>query len=92
MDNQPKEMRSVRLLHTKRGGDIIELTFSVSHIRNILSQAKELVNRLQSDRKMDVDNDWKLITLFIGGNDLCAFCKDPVYKLTISDKSGLVNI
>ena len=23
-------------------------------------------------------SEWKLVTLFIGGNDLCAFCKDTV--------------
>ncbi len=23
-------------------------------------------------------SEWKLVTFFIGGNDLCAFCKDRV--------------
>ena len=24
------------------------------------------------------DSEWKLVTFFIGGNDLCAYCKDTV--------------
>ncbi|CAG10376.1 unnamed protein product [Tetraodon nigroviridis] len=31
--------------------------------------------RLQT---VDFQNDWKLVTLFIGGNDLCQFCNDRV--------------
>uniref|UniRef100_A0A1I8JHV6 Triacylglycerol lipase n=1 Tax=Macrostomum lignano TaxID=282301 RepID=A0A1I8JHV6_9PLAT len=39
-------------------------------------QAKELVRRLQSDSNVNFNKDWKLITLFIGGNDVCDYCKD----------------
>jgi hypothetical protein len=31
---------------------------------------------MKSDKNIDFQNDWKLITLFIGGNDLCRFCND----------------
>ncbi len=27
---------------------------------------------------IDIENDWKVITLWIGGNDLCDFCNDEV--------------
>ncbi len=27
---------------------------------------------------VDFENDWKLVTLFIGGNDLCEYCFDEV--------------
>ena len=30
------------------------------------------------DQDVNVDEDWKLITLWIGGNDLCAVCKGEV--------------
>ena len=39
-------------------------------------QAELLVDRLRSDPKVDFENDWKLITIFIGGNDLCDYCND----------------
>ncbi|VDI27497.1 phospholipase B1, membrane-associated [Mytilus galloprovincialis] len=39
-------------------------------------QARMLVDRLKSEKGVDYQNDWKVITLFIGGNDLCDFCED----------------
>jgi phospholipase B1 len=39
-------------------------------------QAQLLVDRLRADKNVDFENDWKVITLFIGGNDLCDYCKD----------------
>lgn len=46
--------------------------------RGIPEQAKKLVEKIKADPSIDVDNDWKLITLWIGGNDLCAVCKGEV--------------
>ncbi|CAH1792265.1 unnamed protein product [Owenia fusiformis] len=39
-------------------------------------QARDLVDKLRREQGVDYDNDWKMITLFIGGNDLCAVCDD----------------
>ena len=39
---------------------------------------------MKKDKTVDFENDWKLVTLFIGGNDLCAFCKDEVTILSNS--------
>ncbi|KAI8788555.1 phospholipase B1, membrane-associated [Biomphalaria glabrata] len=41
---------------------------------NILSQAERLVMAMKTNRNIDFDNDWKLITVFIGANDLCKRC------------------
>ena len=43
-------------------------------------QAADLVNRINSDPNVDYENDWKLITIFIGGNDLCQYCNDPINR------------
>ncbi|XP_022094731.1 phospholipase B1, membrane-associated-like [Acanthaster planci] len=40
-------------------------------------QARKLIERMRSDAFVDIDHDWKLVTLFIGGNDLCRQCKNP---------------
>ncbi len=42
-------------------------------------QADRLIRKMRSLRGVDFKNDWKMITLFIGGNDLCQFCnsQDP---------------
>ncbi|XP_064601697.1 phospholipase B1, membrane-associated-like [Liolophura sinensis] len=39
-------------------------------------QAKLLVECLKTEPGVDFENDWKVITLFIGGNDLCDYCED----------------
>jgi phospholipase B1, membrane-associated len=43
---------------------------------HMLGQAKLLVKRIKADSKVNFTNDWKLITFFVGGNDLCKYCKD----------------
>ncbi|XP_041366930.1 phospholipase B1, membrane-associated-like [Gigantopelta aegis] len=41
-------------------------------------QARMLVDKLKSDVNIDYHNDWKVITLFVGGNDMCDACHDKV--------------
>jgi phospholipase B1 len=48
--------------------------------RNMLDQADNLISRIKSDSRYDWDNDWKIITLFVGGNDLCASCRSSNYQ------------
>jgi phospholipase B1 len=38
------------------------------------SQANTLVQKLKTNPNVNFANDWKLVTLWIGGNDLCRFC------------------
>jgi phospholipase B1 len=46
----------------------------------MLLQAKHLVaNMKQASKHIDFQEDWKLVTLFIGGNDLCLMCEKPDY-------------
>ena len=40
------------------------------------TQAQRLVQRFKESTEVDFNNDWKLITLFIGGNDLCRYGND----------------
>ncbi|KAL4237742.1 hypothetical protein ACF0H5_002454 [Mactra antiquata] len=42
----------------------------------IPGQARTLVERMKKNKNINFDEDWKVITLFIGGNDLCSFCDD----------------
>nr|XP_020741977.1 phospholipase B1, membrane-associated [Odocoileus virginianus texanus]XP_020741978.1 phospholipase B1, membrane-associated [Odocoileus virginianus texanus]XP_020741979.1 phospholipase B1, membrane-associated [Odocoileus virginianus texanus]XP_020741980.1 phospholipase B1, membrane-associated [Odocoileus virginianus texanus] len=41
-------------------------------------QARRLVDLMKNDVNINFQEDWKIITLFIGGNDLCDVCDDPV--------------
>jgi len=42
--------------------------------KDIPGQVERLIKLIKADKKIDFHNDWKLITLFIGGNDLCRYC------------------
>ncbi|GMT23668.1 hypothetical protein PFISCL1PPCAC_14965, partial [Pristionchus fissidentatus] len=45
---------------------------------NLTSQAIDLVQRFKDHPdKVDIVNDWKLVHIFIGGNDICAWCAHP---------------
>ncbi|XP_070578252.1 phospholipase B1, membrane-associated-like [Ptychodera flava] len=43
---------------------------------NMASQTEMLVERLKEDPNINYYHDWKMVTLFIGGNDLCGWCRD----------------
>ncbi|XP_013799269.2 phospholipase B1, membrane-associated [Apteryx mantelli] len=46
---------------------------------HVPAQVRRLVDRMKNDTRINFQTDWKLVTLFIGGNDLCKFCSDPVH-------------
>ncbi|XP_066403968.1 phospholipase B1, membrane-associated [Molothrus aeneus] len=46
---------------------------------DVPEQVRRLVARMKNNSEIDFQNDWKLITLFIGGNDLCKVCENPVH-------------
>ncbi|NWU70328.1 PLB1 Phospholipase, partial [Pterocles burchelli] len=46
---------------------------------NVPAQVRRLVDRMKNDTRINLQTDWKLITIFIGGNDLCKFCNNPVH-------------
>ncbi|XP_031212080.1 phospholipase B1, membrane-associated isoform X2 [Mastomys coucha] len=43
---------------------------------NLASQAQTLVQKMKTDRRVKFQQDWKVITVMIGANDLCDFCTD----------------
>ncbi|XP_045700281.1 phospholipase B1, membrane-associated [Phyllostomus hastatus] len=45
--------------------------------RDMPAQARDLVERMKNSPEVNLEEDWKLITLFIGGNDLCHYCENP---------------
>jgi len=46
--------------------------------RGMEAQAVEVMTLMLENPEIDYFNDWKLITLFIGGNDLCQSCTNNV--------------
>lgn len=45
---------------------------------DIYEQARVLVERIRNSDEIDFNQDWKMINIFIGGNDVCNSC-DPKY-------------
>lgn len=41
---------------------------------DIPEQAQLFIDAVRADRNIDFANDWKLLTIWIGGNDFCAIC------------------
>ncbi|CAH0729129.1 unnamed protein product, partial [Brenthis ino] len=57
----------------------LNVAFPVASDQDAYKQAKILVARMRSSPDIDVSRDWKMITVFIGANDLCsASCLSPV--------------
>ncbi|XP_022919287.1 phospholipase B1, membrane-associated-like [Onthophagus taurus] len=55
----------------------MNVAYPVSADEDALRQARILVKKIKNDPKIDFQNDWKMITVFFGANDLCsAQCYD----------------
>lgn len=46
--------------------------------RDMVGQVRTVVNKLKTDSRIDFQNDWKVITMFVAGNDICDFCTDSI--------------
>ncbi|XP_076802190.1 phospholipase B1, membrane-associated-like isoform X2 [Clavelina lepadiformis] len=44
--------------------------------RDMPEQARNLIQKMKNDSRISFEEDWKLISIFIGGNDLCALNRD----------------
>ncbi|XP_055486724.1 phospholipase B1, membrane-associated [Leucoraja erinacea] len=47
-----------------------------SKAKDMPAQARTLVELMNKSPKINFEKDWKVITLFIGANDLCDYCMD----------------
>lgn len=61
----PEQAR--RLVEKIKADKVCTINFVSYIVENIILQ-----------QNVNIEEDWKLITLWIGGNDLCAVCKGSV--------------
>uniref|UniRef100_UPI0037E86F51 phospholipase B1, membrane-associated-like n=1 Tax=Semicossyphus pulcher TaxID=241346 RepID=UPI0037E86F51 len=47
--------------------------------KDVPEQVRALVARMKNDSRIDFESDWKVITLFIGGNDVCDHCYNSLF-------------
>ena len=62
-----------------RSGIGLNAAVSGAEANDIPGQVKILIERLKASKDLDWENDWKMISLFIGGNDLCRYSKDKEF-------------
>ncbi|XP_049640652.1 phospholipase B1, membrane-associated-like [Suncus etruscus] len=55
-----------------------------ARVQDMPEQANKLLQKMELDSNIDMDNDWKLITIFIGINDLCDYCNNQLPKVFIN--------
>ncbi len=55
-------------------GDNLNRAISGSHAFDLLEQAKSLTRLILNSKEIDFRNDWKVVTMFIGANDICQSC------------------
>ncbi|KAK3093837.1 hypothetical protein FSP39_020782 [Pinctada imbricata] len=64
---------------------------------DLIDQARHLVDLMKKEPGVDFENDWKIITLFIGGNDLCDYCDEELkysvanYKANIQETLDILH-
>ena len=63
------------------------MDLSSVNARDMYDNAYDLVDKMWyegADIGVNWDEDWKLVNMLIGGNDLCRFCDDEVRPYLIS--------
>ncbi|KAK6997577.1 phospholipase B1 membrane-associated-like isoform X1 [Biomphalaria glabrata] len=79
LPNILREYNSALFGYSEGSGDSrarFNVAESGAKARDALGQAQRLVSLMKESSDVDFNNDWKVITLFIGGNDLCDWCQD----------------
>jgi len=61
-------------------GAHLDVAVSGAKAELMQAQATKLIERIRHfEKPIDFEKDWKLVTIFIGANDLCAYNKDKIY-------------
>jgi phospholipase B1 len=68
---------SIKTGDQNSGNSRLNVAVTGAIAQDMLGQAQELVKRLKSDPAYDIQNSWKMLTIFIGANNLCDVCEDP---------------
>ncbi|XP_071961855.1 phospholipase B1, membrane-associated-like [Antedon mediterranea] len=70
------KMYNGNLYGYSNGSRDLNVAFIGAESQDMLTQADTLISRMQSDSNIDMERDWKMITLYVGLNDICNTCHD----------------
>lgn len=62
-------------------GKQLDNAVSGSKTQELDDQISRLVHLLKAEKYKDIRDEWKLITLFIGANNVCVLCEPPMTTL-----------
>jgi hypothetical protein len=62
-------------------GKQLDNAVSGSKTQDLDDQITRLVHLLSTNKYKDIKDEWKLITLFIGANNVCVLCEPPITTL-----------
>ncbi|XP_041703044.1 phospholipase B1, membrane-associated-like [Coregonus clupeaformis] len=62
---------------------------SGAKVAGIPEQVRRLIDAMKNNTAVDFEKDWKLVTLFIGGNDLCQYCNN---RASLNNKNNIITI
>lgn len=69
--------RSSSFIFSKQDRNDLNLAQAGQEARHLISQVKEMIFKMKYELdEIDYENDWKLVTILIGGNDICDYCKN----------------
>ncbi|KAF3849713.1 hypothetical protein F7725_019432 [Dissostichus mawsoni] len=51
---------------------------------NLPSQTRHLIDTLRGYKGLNFEEDWKLLTILMGMNDICDYCKDKVPRMIVN--------
>lgn len=69
---------TIRAAATNR---MTEMKYTGACCRDMPPQANLLLQRMRADPRVNMVEDWKMVTLFVGGNDLCGVCKNVCQRI-----------
>jgi len=58
------------------GGAHLNLAVTGAIVQDVPSQVNNFIKRVKATSGIDYDNDWKMVSILIGHNNLCSFCSD----------------
>jgi len=68
---------------------VLNVAVSGARSYDLPSQINVLETRMRALPGIDFNNDWKLVSIFIGGNDLCDYCTDTTKNSPANFQSNL---
>ncbi|XP_029453573.1 phospholipase B1, membrane-associated-like [Rhinatrema bivittatum] len=63
-------------VHWEKAGFNLAVSGAKSH--ELTEQARQLITILKGNPEISFQNDWKVVTIFIGANDLCNYCRNKL--------------